>query len=92
MLTLQDEKGNTLRAVPTRTPRLNSRSKWFSAIKYINDVAYDFHFVKGNGSHFYFLYKNTWHRMIKVSITQEDQPTNYIIVNEDWYFLHDRCE
>jgi hypothetical protein len=90
MLTLKDDRENTYRAVTTAPPKLNSRSKWHTVVKYINNEAITFYFVKGNGSYFYFLYKDTWHRMIKASITNEYIQTKYTIILEDWYFLHNK--
>jgi hypothetical protein len=90
MLTLRDEFGNTFKAITTTEPKLNSRSKWHSVIKYINNEAITFHFVRGNGSSFYFLYKDIWHRVIKTSIIYEDIPTKYTIILEDWYYLHNK--
>lgn len=81
MLILQDENGYLFKATLTREPNLHSSSMWFSNIKYINEEAITFHYAKGNGSAFYFLYNNKWHRLLKYSIYIEETPTRYTVID-----------
>jgi hypothetical protein len=80
LLTLQDENDNVFKATHTREPHLLSSSKWYSSVKYINNETITFHYVKGNGSNFYFKYRCSWYRIIKYSIKTEEAPTRFKII------------
>jgi hypothetical protein len=79
-LTLQDENGYLFKATLTREPNLHSSSKWYSAIKYINNETITFQYIKSNGSYFYFEYKNKWYRLLKYSFNIEEIHMQYTII------------
>jgi hypothetical protein len=77
LLSLINEKGDIFKATTTRQPNLNSSSKWYSDVKFINNEAIIFYYVKGNGSYYYFQYTNKWYRLLKFSINTENIATQY---------------
>jgi hypothetical protein len=80
VLYLQDSHGIISKATLTNKPNVESLSKWYCAIKYIDEVLIDFYYIKGNGAHFYFKYRESWHKILKGSFKQEEIVEHYRII------------
>ena len=80
MLNLYDENMNLYKAAAISEPIINGSSRWTSAIKFINKESTIFHFIKGSGSHFYFMYQDKWHRMLRPGIRDDEFASEFIMI------------